>query len=160
MSRFRARSGASVWILILCLSLLVSCAKDTVVTVGGTPVTNEAFVTATRSVHQGEVASVAIGDFLIQRHKESCGSLNADEKLTVAACVTATTHLKAYATQYAPAILIALTTARDTLRLVATNPGQVTQDTINNTLAVLASAVSKAAGWAAQHGYIQPSMTP
>jgi len=158
MSRLRTRLcfSTSTWILVLCCVFLASCAKDTVVTVGGTSMTSEAFVTATRTVHQGEVVSVAIGDFLIQRHKEACGGLSPDEKLTMPSCVTATTHLKTYATEYAPAILIALTTARDTLRLVATSPTHVTQETINKALAVLASAVSKAAGWATQYGWIQP----
>lgn len=146
---------------LLCLALLLwGCTTSTPVTVGGVPVTNEAFVLATRSVHAAELVSVGIGDFLISRHQTACQGLNDDAKKVVVACVQATKLLREYAMTYAPQVLKALFDARDTLRLVATTPASAGQEQLTQVLSIVTLTVAQASSWATAQGWTPLATTP
>lgn len=147
-------------VLPLALSLALACGQSPVVTVKGTPVTNEAFVAATLRVHQAEVVSVAIGEFLLTRHQQACHALTVEAQRVQVACVQATGWLRTYATQYAPEILKGLLAARDVLRIVATAPATTSQEKVETPLTLLTAALSQATQWAVGHGWTPTPLTP
>ena len=146
---------------LLSLFLLLTLAACTApeVQVHGVAVADETLVKAVIALHAIETADVALGAWLIQRHRDACRGLSDAAKLVELACVRATTNLRAHATEYAPRLLKAVQAARDVLTTLATRPSTATPARLHDAVAQAQTALTVVSAWGQSVGWVPEATT-
>ena len=137
---------------ILSLVLLGGC-KQAPVTVAGVPVDHPATTVAVNAVQRAETVSVAIGTWMIGARREACHGVALEVLPLPEPCRTATNILTVYATTMTPAVLTAITGARNGILAVEAADTPAARTTLDLALVALQQALTTAQTYAQAHGY-------
>lgn len=138
-------AGIASTVLLACL--LGGCPLSGV-TSHGQPVTDPALVAAARALHAIEGTDVAIGGWLIDRHRAACGPPPPTET-----CVRATSALKQHATVYGPRLLEALQAGKLVLQRATRHPASVTHEELTRVLQTAQGTLVHVSTWAQGEGW-------
>lgn len=147
------RSLRPVLVLVVVLAL-VSCTPSGPVTSGGKIVDDATLVRAIQTMHAVETTAVVIGSALILGHQTACPKPEPTPRTPT--CQKATELLTVYATRISPALLTALQSAKAVVSKANDTPGQTTQETVEQAMTAVTTALTIATNWAQQSGVAAP----
>lgn len=139
---------------LCCVFLFLSCTTSGPVTSGGTPVTDATLVRAIQTLHGAETTAVVIGSALILGHQTACPTLEPTPRSPI--CQKATELLTVYATKISPGVLTALQSAKAVISKANATPGQTTEESVEQALVGVQTALTIATTWAQQSGVALP----
>jgi hypothetical protein len=158
MRHLRREPIGVLFLLLTCLAVLLQCTSQPV-TKGGTPVTQPWAIVAARSLAAAGAVDVGIATFLIQDYRGRCGDTIESPLRESEECQAATERLTYHATVLAPALYVALVSARKALALSIAAPMQSTEATVQQAVLAVSHTLDTATRWAASFGWT-PAQTP
>lgn len=139
-------------VLVGCLLVLVGCNKNPV-SVDGVLVTNPSTQEAVNAVHNTEIVTVAIGEWVIGARRIACDGVALDRLPLPQPCHGATEALTVYAATITPTVLTAIQGARDGILDVERTKTPTARTKLDLALVALGQAKKTAQDWARAQGY-------